>query len=67
LTTVAEFFNAYRAATQSLDSLAALDEVLESARLYCALAGKREGVTRGAPTSVPPSRSMKASSRPSIS
>jgi hypothetical protein len=37
-TTVAEFFNDYRAATKSLDSLAALDELLASARLYRALA-----------------------------
>jgi hypothetical protein len=37
-TTAAEFFNHYRAATQSVDSLAALDELLQSARLYRALA-----------------------------
>jgi len=37
-TTVAGFFNDYRTAIQNLDPLAALDEILQSARLYRALA-----------------------------
>lgn len=36
-TTGAEFFNDYRAATQNVDELTALDELLQSARLYRAL------------------------------